>query len=226
MKNFKEKQCRLNNCKIIFKPASSTQKYCPNCKVISKSIKDKKYRVKNHSIILEKKKDYRLNNKDKVSISNINYMNNGGKAKRNLNYKNRSSNDIEFNLRNNISSSINSILKRNNSSKNNNSCLKYLGYTIKELKQHLESKFENWMTWNNRGCYKKEEWNEEDNSTWKWQIDHIIPHSTFKYTDMNSEEFKRCWSLENLQPLSAKQNQLDGATRIRHKENSFYEEAK
>ena len=34
---------------------------------------------------------------------------------------------------------------------------------------------------------------------------------------MEDEEFKECWALSNLQPLSAKQNQSDGATKIRHK---------
>jgi hypothetical protein len=47
--------------------------------------------------------------------------------------------------------------------------------------------------------------------------DHIIPQSKLQYTSMKDENFKKCWSLENLRPLSAKQNVIDGATRIRHK---------
>ncbi len=35
-------------------------------------------------------------------------------------------------------------------------------------------------------------------------------------TTYNDEDFKKCWSLDNLRPLSAKQNLLDGNTRIRH----------
>jgi hypothetical protein len=33
---------------------------------------------------------------------------------------------------------------------------------------------------------------------------------------MDDEEFKKCWSLDNLRPLSAKQNILDGTSRKRH----------
>jgi 5-methylcytosine-specific restriction endonuclease McrA len=42
------------------------------------------------------------------------------------------------------------------------------------------------------------------------QIDHIIPHSTFKYISMDDDSFTRCWALENLRPLSSKQNNLKG----------------
>ena len=73
------------------------------------------------------------------------------------------------------------------------------------------------MNWNNHGTYNPKTWDDNDQSTWKWQLDHIIPHSTFKYTSFNDSEFKKCWALENLRPYSAKQNIIDGATRIRHK---------
>jgi len=72
------------------------------------------------------------------------------------------------------------------------------------------------MTWNNQGVYNKNMWNDNDSSTWTWQIDHIIPHFTFKYISIEDENFKKCWALENLRPLSAKQNLLDGVTKLRH----------
>jgi hypothetical protein len=34
---------------------------------------------------------------------------------------------------------------------------------------------------------------------------------------MDDENFKKCWALENLRPYSAKQNIIDGVTRVRHK---------
>lgn len=64
------------------------------------------------------------------------------------------------------------------------------------------------MTWESRGRY--------NSKTWTWQIDHIIPHSTFKYTSMVDENFQKCWSLKNLRPLNAKQNYLDGIRRVRY----------
>lgn len=50
----------------------------------------------------------------------------------------------------------------------------------------------------------------------RWQLDHIIPHSEFKYISVENEVFKKCWALENLRPYSAKQNLLDGVNKTRH----------
>jgi hypothetical protein len=70
------------------------------------------------------------------------------------------------------------------------------------------------------GKYNIKIWDDNDKSTWKWQIDHIIPHSTFKYASMEDEEFKKCWALSNLRPYSAKLNVIEGASRIRHKKKT------
>ena len=68
---------------------------------------------------------------------------------------------------------------------------KLVGYTIDNLVKHLEAKFELWMSWENYG---------------KWHIDHIIPKSHFKYEAPEDPDFKKCWALENLQPLEAMEN--------------------
>jgi 5-methylcytosine-specific restriction endonuclease McrA len=80
--------------------------------------------------------------------------------------------------------------------------MKFLPYTIQELKEHLEKQFESWMTWENHGCL--------DPTRDTWQIDHIIPHSSFHYETMDCEEFKKCWALENLRPLKAIDNLKKG----------------
>jgi len=67
------------------------------------------------------------------------------------------------------------------------------------------------MNWHNYGVYRIDKWDDNDQTTWKWQLDHIIPHSTFQYTSMEDKSFKQCWALDNLRPLSAKQNLLDSA---------------
>ena len=72
------------------------------------------------------------------------------------------------------------------------------------------------MNWNNRGIYKVNTWQDNDVSTWKWNIDHIIPQSCLPYTSMEDDNFKKCWALENLRPYSAKLNVLDGVLRARH----------
>jgi hypothetical protein len=61
-----------------------------------------------------------------------------------------------------------------------------VGYSIDDLTKHLESKFEPGMSWNNIG---------------QWHIDHVTPDSWFNYSTTNDEQFKKCWSLDNLQPL-------------------------
>lgn len=70
-----------------------------------------------------------------------------------------------------------------------------LGCTFEEFKFHLESKFETWMTWENRGLY-----NGEFNHG--WDIDHIIPGSTAK----NEEDLIKLNHYANLQPLCSKIN--------------------
>jgi len=93
---------------------------------------------------------------------------------------------------------------------------KYLGYNVNDLKRHIFSQFEDWMNCYNHGIYKKSTWKDQDPTTWTWQLDHIIPHADFFYTSVNDQQFKDCWALNNLRPYSAKQNQIDGITRIRH----------
>lgn len=102
-------------------------------------------------------------------------------------------------------------------SKNNRSTLDMVEYSLQQLMNHIETKFEFWMHWKNQGTYNPKTWNDNDPSTWKWQLDHIIPESEFTYTSIEDQEFKECWALKNLRPYSAKQNIIDGAQRIRHK---------
>mgnify|MGYP006320042627 FL=1 len=92
-----------------------------------------------------------------------------------------------------------------------------MDYSIKELREHLEKQFEPWMNWNNHGRYNLLSWNENDSSTWTWQIDHIIPQSVLVYSSMEEDNFKKCWALNNLRPYSAKLNLTDGVTRSRHR---------
>ena len=66
-----------------------------------------------------------------------------------------------------------------------------VSYTLKELKQNLENQFKEGMNWQNMG---------------KWHIDHRRPISNFNFTSYEDEDFKKCWGLDNLQPLWAKEN--------------------
>jgi hypothetical protein len=72
--------------------------------------------------------------------------------------------------------------------------LLYLGCTLEDLRQHLESLFKPGMTWENHGS---------------WHIDHIRPLASF---DLTKEEnlYKAC-HYTNLQPLWAKENLKKGS---------------
>ena len=85
-----------------------------------------------------------------------------------------------------------------NDSAKKDSIIVYLSYTIRELKKHLESLWEDWMSWENYGLVS--------NEIKTWQIDHIIPMSKLKYDSVEHPNFKKCWSLDNLRPLEAKEN--------------------
>lgn len=129
-------------------------------------------------------------------------------------YNERRKTDVDFRLKENCSSSIYSALKAVGISKNGISVSKYLPYPIIMLKAHIESKFEPWMTWENWGKYDPKSWDDDDQSTWKWQLDHIKPQSDFDFAKPG--ELELCWALSNLRPYSAKQNFLDGISGIRH----------
>ena len=111
------------------------------------------------------------------------------------------SNDPIFRLRQNISNRVYKALN-GKTSKAGKSIFKYLNYNILDLKNHLEKLFDDKMSWLNYGNY--------------WHIDHIIPHSEFNYLSLEDDNFKKCWQLNNLRPLEAKQNIIDGARRTRH----------
>jgi hypothetical protein len=182
----------------------NSQKYYEDNKEELK-IQHRAYYLKNRNKILRDKKLYSKRNQKKISRYTVQY------------FKLRRSKDPSFALRCDLSTTIGRALRLDISSKNGKSITEYLPYTIDELKVHLEAQFEPWMNWDNRGKYNEMSWNDNDPTTWTWQIDHIIPHSKFHYTSMTDQAFQDCWALSNLRPLSAKQNQADGASKTRHK---------
>lgn len=142
--------------------------------------------------------EYRQNNKAELQLKKRRYK----KIKR--------QNDPSFRLRELVSNSIFQALKYIGSNKGGVSVLQYLPYSFQELKEYLEKLFESWMTWENWGSYDPKTWNDNNPSTWTWQIDHIIPQSKLLYASMSDDNFQKCWALSNLRPLSAKQNLIKG----------------
>lgn len=72
-----------------------------------------------------------------------------------------------------------------------------LGYLWSELRAHLEAQFTPEMSWENWGVV--------------WELDHIEPVSSFRYTSPDDPLFKEAWALSNLRPLACAANASKGA---------------
>jgi hypothetical protein len=102
--------------------------------------------------------------------------------------------NINFKLAQNYRNRLRDVLRKYNTKKTKYS-VDYLGCSIEELKQYLESKFKIGMSWSNH--------NQKG-----WHIDHIKPCCTFDLT--KEEERIRCFHYNNLQPLWASDNLSKG----------------
>lgn len=197
-----------------------------------KKKKKKEWYEKNKEIIKIKKKIYNDAHKEEIRLYNKERRAQGKDKesikKSNIKYKkSKRKNDPIWACQKDASRQVLAKLKSVGSSKKGNSSSKYFPWTRNELKQHIENQFllpDNiingiaWMTWQNRGDYNPETWDDNDPSTWTWQLDHIIPHSTFNYEIMDCQEFRDCWALSNLRPYPSKLNVTEGGSKIRHKE--------
>ena len=86
--------------------------------------------------------------------------------------------------------------------KRGKSSFEYLDYNKDELIKNIITKLKDGMTLENYGYYG-------------WHIDHIKPVAAFKLIkedgELDLEQIKLCWSLDNLQPLWAKDNMSKGS---------------
>jgi len=136
----------------------------------------KKYYAANREKIKAKSKKYAQENKGKINVRLREYF----KKKRKTN--------SNFRLQRNMTTAVYASLKGN---KQKRSWEELVGYSLIELKQHLESKFLDGMTWSNCG---------------DWHLDHIKPICAFDITSYACDDFKACWSLSNLRPIWAIDN--------------------
>jgi hypothetical protein len=221
-----ERECR--GCHVIF-PINSFREhkkiknnkshiiygyYCRPCDLANRIEASKKVTPEARKRAYDKsnKKPSTILYKKRYVIENKNRIRSQNKERNRLKRKN----DPTSYIRDRVSFTIRMRLKNINHEKINQSILDYFPYTIDDLKKHIESLFEYWMTWDNWGVYRPEIWKDNDSSTWRWQLDHIKPNSEFHYISMEDREFKECWALNNLRPYSAKLNIIEGSTRIRH----------
>lgn len=115
------------------------------------------------------------------------------KDKQSGKHRKRYNNDPIHKLRCNIREHIRQAIKYSNLSKDHPS-IKYLGCTIDEFKQHIESQFRDGMNWDNHSRGEA-----------AWHLDHIKPLSLLKdISDIDT--LKEICHYTNYQPLWEKEN--------------------
>ncbi len=160
---------------------------CKNCA----SKNSKQWRANNKERMKSNIERWRANNKEKLRRIRkewrINNIERDKQSKKR--YRDRIIKIPERKLNQRISELICKSLKRG--SKGGRHWETLVGYTINELKEHLEKQFRPGMSWNNYGM---------------WHIDHKKPKTSFDFKSPDDDGFKQCWALGNLQPLWAKDN--------------------
>ena len=158
------------------KKISDKKYYESNKEKISEYYSEWKKNKKEH--LKEYQKKWREENREKLRETKRNYE------------KTRKHNDPLYKLIANFRTAIYQVLKENNVQKNGH-YFEILQYTPNELIDHLENQFTENMTWDNYG---------------EWHVDHIKPITYFKINEIGDDEFMKCWSLNNLQPMWGHEN--------------------
>lgn len=155
--------------------------------ILSKQKTDsrKEYNKKYYELNKDNKKKYYEENKHNIIIDKENKNEWSRKY-----YHIKKETDAIFIFKQKVRSLI-----RKSLNKNGKKTSEILGCSFNEFKVYLESKFEHWMNWENRGKY-------DGNFNTGWDIDHIIPLSSAK----NEEEVIKLNHYTNLQPLCSKVN--------------------
>jgi len=146
----------------------------------------KERKKKNYYSWCEENKDHRKKYMDEYREKNIDKIR---EVKRNYE-RTRKHNDPIYKLVANFRTAIYTVLKENNMDKYGH-YFDILQYSPEELMNHLESQFTEGMDWDNYGV---------------WHVDHKLPITSFNFQKMGDEEFMKCWSLDNLQPMWGDEN--------------------
>lgn len=158
-----------------------------------KKVSDKKYREKNKERLSNNHKKWYNENKEKWNEYIKEYREKNIDKIREIKRtyeRTRKANDPLYKLIANFRTAIYQVLKENNVEKNGH-YFEVLKYSPEELISHLEKQFKDGMSWDNYG---------------EWHVDHIIPITSFNIQEIGDEEFMKCWSLSNLQPMWGEEN--------------------
>jgi hypothetical protein len=174
------KHCQCKSCTKL------NYKYNKKIPIINleESIEKKKIRVLKKSLYNKK---YREENRERLRVKN------------NIDKQNRINKNPLIKLRFRISNNITVSLKRNGGKKLCKTT-DILGCSFNDFRNHIESLWESWMSWENYGNPKDGIY--QPNKT--WDLDHIIPSS--KAT--SEEEILKLNHYSNFQPLCSYNNRF------------------
>jgi hypothetical protein len=156
------------------------------------ALKQKEYRKRKPDVCRQAALNWKEKNKEKVAEYHREYYWKTHKRQRvvrNARQKRKLASDTSFKMRDTMTRRILLALKTQGQSKKC-SAVKYLGCSIDELKNWLQSKFTRKMNWQNHGSY--------------WHIDHVIPCDSFDLSE--EKQAMACFHFTNLQPLTAREN--------------------
>jgi hypothetical protein len=153
----------------------------------------KKYYELNRDKIIQYSKEYYISNKEhkKEYSKGYNIINRDKNRERT---KLKMKNDTIFRLSKRMRDLIIKSFRNKGYTKTSKT-QEILGCSFDDLKVYIESKFEPWMNWDNKGLYN-------GNFYYGWDVDHIIPLSSAK----TEEEIILLNHYSNLQPLCSKIN--------------------
>lgn len=211
------KECKRCREKKLFEDFNKSQKTktglqakCRECEKIyhfeRRDIRKQNYIDNKEFVILKSKQRY-INKKEEIKeylcnwkVKNPDYMKNW--LILNRDHKNQYNNnlyhsDILYRIKDNFRSNLHLSLNKLFEGKfiKSKQTQDILGCTFEEFKLYIESLWEPWMTWENKGKYNGE-------FNYGWDIDHIIPLSSAK----TEEDVYKLNHFSNLQPLCSKIN--------------------
>jgi hypothetical protein len=180
-----------------------TTKSCNTCK-IEKELILFSQRKKNvyHGICKEcinkYAKEYRQENKEKIKEKQNEWYSTAGKEwKKQYEDENREyintrdrekyKNDDQYRMKKILRSRFKKTIT---GEKKYKSILSYLDVSVEYFNKWIEYQFDYKMTWENQGIY--------------WEIDHVIPCSSFDFS--NEEQIKKCFNWKNMRPLERIEN--------------------
>lgn len=189
-------------CGATFSLKNGQQRYCEPCSdARKKEIKTQiniRYRERHGERIREKERQWREGNAETVKDRQEHYKKRNPHARKisYSRYYQSKKNDPTFALNYRMRHSIWLSLKEQ---KQGQSWEELIGYTVDDLRVHLERQFLPGMSWDNMG---------------EWHIDHVLPLALHKFESPDDPEFKAAWSLPNLRPLWAEDNLKKNAKRL------------